>query len=161
MAFLLCSGTLRPLTLEHAFVFSEGFFCSCPGCREASLPAKGRQGVAGPQSVRVPGLLLRLIVESSQDCPAAKRLFCVTRGGGPQGYSFLHPNPLSLLACSRDLPVDHCWAVSQLWPPCGVRMLVPPCPYLSQTVGCPFPPVAALLPVGPMLFLCLKMAATA
>lgn len=73
-------------------------------------------------------------------------------------------NPLWPLACSRDLAVNHCWAVTQLWPPCGVRMFVPgwvlspesDCCMASPTCGHPASCGSSVL-----LFLCLKMAAAA
>lgn len=63
------------------------------GAGEASLPANDRHRVWLALTVsRCWGFLLRVIIESSRGCPAAMRLFCVTRGG-PWATLFFTPHP--------------------------------------------------------------------
>lgn len=118
--------------------------------------------MAGPHSVPLRSLF-DLISESSGDCPVARQLFWSLRGG-PTGTLSSTSNPLWPLACSWDLAENHCWAVTQLWPPCGVRMFVlgwvlspeSDCWMASPTCG-----HTASCASSVLLFLCLKMAAAA
>lgn len=84
--------------------------------------------------------------------------------GAPRVLFPSHPNLLWPLACSRDLAVNHCWAVTQLWPLCGVRMFVPGWVLLPESDCCLASPTCghtASCGSSVLLFLCLKVAAAA
>lgn len=141
--------------------FSKASFCSGLFCRRgpSSTSCQWQTGCGWPSQCP-----FDLISESSRDCPASRQLFCVTPWGAPGVLFPPHPNLLWPLACLQDLSVNHCWAVTQLWPPCGVGMFVPGW-VLSPESGCcmasPTCGHTASCGSSVLLFLCLKMAAAA